>query len=132
MPKTATDGLEYLAPNDPADIAGGTKRLATTTQAAFDARDARLPYAMATGHVTITPNPNTPTGVHVDFPVGRFTVPPSVSVTPHSANVGEHVKGTSASAPTSTGMDIYIFRDNDANTGVDWIAVQMTPSSAEG
>lgn len=132
MPTTAPDGIEYLGPNDPADIAGGTKSVATTTQDALNTRFAPLPYAVATGHVTITPTPNVPTGVHVDFPAGRFTVPPVVSVTAYSANIGEHVKGVSASGPTSTGMDIYIYRDNDNNTGVDWIAIQMSPSSAEG
>lgn len=60
MPQTATDGIEYLGPNDPADIAGGTKMVATTTQAAIEDRHSRLPYAFASGRVTIDPIPDSP------------------------------------------------------------------------
>lgn len=87
------------------------------------------------GRVTITPSAvDTPTGVSVAFPVGRFTVAPRVMVTAATTVPGTAtgVKGVSASSASVDGVTIYLTRGSTTPTGVDWSAKQMTQTSADG
>lgn len=87
-----------------------------------------LPYAMARGRVTITPTAaGTATSATVSFPSGRFTEAPNVvaSVSSPNATVG-------VSAITTSGCTLTIIRNSTTNTVVQWDAVQMTESSADG
>lgn len=132
MPKTAKFEIEYLGPNDPADIAGGTKKVATGAEAAVEQATSLLPYATAGGRVSIKPTAEKPTSQHVHFPQGRFTVPPLVFINSRGGQPGSHVIEETADNVTATGFDAVLYRNNSTSTGLDWFAVQMQPASAEG
>jgi len=67
----------------------------------------------------------------VTFPVGRFSQPPLVTVTPHapSAGMGANITGKTASQMTVTFADGGGFVNNKS---FEWTARQMTPASAAG
>lgn len=90
----------------------------------FSDRTNDLPTAMTSGTVNITPVANTPTSVHVDFPPGFFASSPNVLVTANSAVPGDQLISASAANVTTSGCDIYIYRNNTTPTGVWWLAVQ--------
>lgn len=96
------------------------------------ARAARTPYAVAAGVVTIAGGSGTTTNQTVSFPVGRFTVPPIVTVTGASSVPGTIVLGVGVDQITKDDARIHVHRTNSTNTNVHWIAVQMTDSSAAG
>lgn len=94
---------------------------------------ARLPRAVAQGRVTITPTAaDTPIGVSVLFPAGRFTVAPRVQVTAESVTPGTAMKGVGYSSPSTTGATIYLTRTDLIATPVVWTATQMTATTADG
>lgn len=83
-----------------------------------------IPNRMASGWVTLTPVANTPTGVRVDFPVGRFTTTPAITVSAHTAVPGSSVDEVSHANQSATGFDAMIYRANDTSTTIHWIACQ--------
>lgn len=92
-----------------------------------------FPYGKAQGRVQITPSAaNTPTGVSVTFPVGRFTVAPRLQVTAATAVPGTVVTGVGYSGTTSAGTTVYVTRTDTTTTPVDWSAEQMLAGSADG
>lgn len=90
------------------------------------------PFAMAAGVVTVTVTAATSAGAPVTFPAGRFTVAPRVSL----EVVGSTFWVTSVSGKTATGMTATVrHADNNSTTNtvtVEWTAVQMTSTSADG
>jgi len=86
-----------------------------------------LPYRVAAGKVTMGSAAWTP----VTFPAGRFTQPPVVLVSPGSQGAYAAVKY----AVTTTGFNGGVIV---TNTGVliasvfDWVAIQMTSTTAPG
>lgn len=91
-----------------------------------------VPYAMSQGRSYVTPVPDEPTAVTVTFPAGRFTSIPRVQVTAASQFPGTQTLGVGTSGTTATGTTIYLTRTNDTETGIDWLAVQMTSGGADG
>lgn len=102
-----------------------------------------VPYAVAAGGLGFGNFSNQYyRGGHVTFPVGRFTVPPSVI-----SNLASAPGGSTGLVPrvlntTATGCDIYLYtatgQSITTNSGetpplwVNWIAIQMKPNTASG
>jgi hypothetical protein len=74
------------------------------------------------GTVSITPVVDTPTSVAVTFPV-TYTVSPSITVSASTTVPGSEVKEVSFANPSTTGMDIYLYRSTATTTGVRWQAI---------
>ena len=89
-----------------------------------------MPFAMAAGEVTITPVANTPTSVTVTFPAGRFTDAPRVVVTGRTTSTA--FVWASGGGATATSFTASLLRTNTTATALDWIAIQMTPTNANG
>lgn len=89
----------------------------------FDDRVAKLPTAMASGTVNITPVANTPTSIGITFPAGRFASAPVVTVTAATTVPGTQVTGVGVSNITSSGCDIFVTRTNTTVTIMNWMAV---------
>jgi hypothetical protein len=86
-----------------------------------------LPSRMRSGVMNITAVASTVVTVAITFPVGLFTVAPAVFTTANTSIPGDGSTGvveTSASAVTTTGCNISIFRKSAGSTGVWWLAVQ--------
>jgi hypothetical protein len=78
---------------------------------------------VASGSVNITPVANTPTGVNVAFPAGRFTATPDVVASANSTS--NAVTNVTAVSPSSTGVTIYLLRTNTTTTTCYWVAVNV-------
>lgn len=90
-----------------------------------------IPYAMASGRGTITGNGTLENSVDVTLPSGRFTVTPTITVT--STNRVLVAALASASSTTFTAYLRHISASTWTSTNsFHWVAVQMTPTSAEG
>jgi len=91
-----------------------------------------LPYATAAGVVTIPGGSGSRTSTQVDFPAGRFTVSPLVTMTYRGSATSGLEAGFGTYNISSTGFDAYMVRNSSTGAGFSWQAVQMTPTSAEG
>ncbi|MCQ9367945.1 hypothetical protein NQ036_06765 [Brevibacterium sp. 91QC2O2] len=90
-----------------------------------------VPYAMAAGTVNITPTaPNTPTGVTVKLPTGRFSVPPMVVLGVNATTISNVMVGSATN--TSTSITVYLRAPDSTNRWVNWSAIQMDSGSASG
>lgn len=89
-----------------------------------------IPYAVAAGRVTLTNNSAGTANATVTFPSGRFTVAPSVVVTPETT--GANTRAASVYSISASSMRVYMYSNNAATITVDWQAVQMTPTSVSG
>jgi hypothetical protein len=89
------------------------------------------PFSSAAGMVSIPGGSGTTTSATVTFPVGRFTVTPLVTLGVNTT-VPERILGPGYSGTSTTGMTIYLRRDNASATNVAWSAIQMTESDASG
>lgn len=78
--------------------------------------------AIESGRVDIPAVANTVTTLTVGFTVGRFEATPQVVVTPISGGPYTLVRECTVSNVTTTQFDINIYRTNDGNTGVYYIA----------
>lgn len=90
-----------------------------------------LPYATASGAVSITPVANSTVNVTVTLPAGRFTEIPNVFVSVDST-VPEQITGYSMSNVTTSSFRINLRRTNTTGTGIKWFAIQMTPTNTIG
>lgn len=91
------------------------------------------PFAMAAGEVVVTPTAaNTPTPVTVTLPVGRFTLPPTITATAVSIVPGTVVTGVGIGDRLATSFVLWLTRTNTTQTRMAWQAVQMGSGSASG
>ena len=82
-----------------------------------------LPFATATGKVTITPSAaNAPTSMTVTLPAGRFTDIPSLQATAHTS-LPERVS-VGVNNPSTSSFQVVITRTDTTATGVFWTATQ--------
>jgi hypothetical protein len=90
------------------------------------------PWAVSAGTSTMTGNANAFQSIAVTFPSGRFAEIPRVTATCRSSNL---LMATALSIST-TGFTMNLRHTNDAawstTHGADWIAMQMTSTSADG
>ncbi|CAN7242649.1 DUF859 family phage minor structural protein [Microbacterium sp. LjRoot45] len=96
---------------------------------------AHTAYAEAQGLVDITPSAaDTPTGVSIVFPVGRFNRAPRLQVTAATTVPGTAtgVKGVGYSGTSASGTTVYLTRGSTTTTPVAWHATQMFESSTDG
>jgi hypothetical protein len=96
-------------------------------QIMFDTQFNNLPSKMRSGVMNITAVANTVVTVPITFPVGFFTVPPALFTTANTSIPGDGATGvveTSASAVTTSGFNLSIYRKTAGSTGVWWLAVQ--------
>lgn len=115
MPATTSAGLPYPLDTDPlANIAVAIKNLAQALNDRVQAFE-----------VTITPVTNTATSRHVNFAV-PFAAPPVVTATAKSTVPGERVIEVGVANITTTGCDVFIYRNNTLATPVAVIAVPAT------
>lgn len=108
-----------------AETATGTDSVRAVTPAGLASLLSKLPKAMASGDVSITPVANSPTFQSVTFPAGRFTQTPNIQLTARSTVPGSSVVEVSHSNASPTGCDIYIYRVNTIPTTVDWLATEF-------
>ncbi|MCD7927364.1 MAG: gp58-like family protein [Oscillospiraceae bacterium] len=77
------------------------------------------------GSVKITPSAaDTPTCVVVTFD-NAFSSAPKVVATPYTTLPGTTVLGVGVAEPSTTGVTIYLTRDDTTETTVYWVAVQL-------
>jgi hypothetical protein len=90
------------------------------------------PFAVSTGTITLTGMTTATTKTAaVTFPSGRFNVAPNVQVTADSA-APDNVR-VSKSAVSASGFTVAGNRaDSGTTLTIDWVAIQMTSSSAAG
>lgn len=119
-------GLPYPDPADP--VAAG----ADAIRALAEAIEPRLPTGIAVGNVAF---PSTASGartsVEVTFPVGTFTVRPSVQITASSS--APDARPVSVSAPSAAGfIAVYANLGNEASgVGSYWTAISVPNSSVQ-
>ena len=89
---------------------------------------AALPFSMAAGTVTLSFS-GAPASASVTFPAGRFTHAPIVTATLGVASLGISLSATSV---TATGCTIGGSSSYTGSVPVQWVAVQMTPTSGTG
>ena len=90
------------------------------------------PYAMAAGQGGITVTQGSNASLVVSFPVGRFSVPPRVTLSQNGSN--PTLVNMIMGGVTASGFTVYASR-NAAGSGLayfDWQAIQMLPGSAGG
>ena len=95
-----------------------------------------LPLRVAAGMIAEDQNAQ-PYTKRVNFPAGRFTVPPIVTVTMANAASGTDGLQVVVSAVTTSYADIAFLKQAGATTQnrwctASWIAVQMTSATAAG
>lgn len=134
MPVTSPDNIWTPDSGDDYALTVDLARTADDVQEALNRRPAPgstnsgIPYRMAAGSFTVPAS-----GVStVTFPAGRFTVAPRVSVTVVGAPT--NVSVPHVGARTATGFEVRVFTLGAAQASamVEWIAVQMTPTSGAG
>ena len=89
-----------------------------------------MPYAMSSGSTTITTVANVPVSVTVTFPTGRFTQAPNCLATGNTASSAFVYAATGGA--TTTSFTVTALRGNAVTMSVDWVAIQMLPTSASG
>ena len=91
------------------------------------------------GSVSITPVASTPTSATITLNPSPFTVAPLVYTSAQTNVIGSTVLGTSASGVSTTDngrngfqtvFSVWVYRTNTSATVVNYLAIQMTPSSA--
>lgn len=92
-----------------------------------------LPWAMAAGSVLITGFTNGANkSATVTFPIGRFSEPPMVTLT-QGTGAPQNAMAAMSSPASTSGFTAYGWRSDSVTTmPVNWIAVQMTPTSGAG
>ncbi|MGW4784238.1 hypothetical protein [Streptomyces sp. NPDC004230] len=96
----------------------------------FDIGGILSPRSMAWGMVTITPSAaNTPTssvitGLNIRGNTFFAFTSPS-TVTPGSTTAANGVTGTGTSSVTSTGLTVWLTRQNTTATGVNWLVIGL-------
>ena len=140
MGTTPTYTWPYPELTDPPDGAGQIKALANAVDATIAALHGRLPYAMAAGKVTTTTaNGNNAQQVTVNFPAGRFSVAPIVTLAvlqiPSTSSM-QRTHEPFIYALSATAMSV---QQNNltgvnwtANFDIHWMAVQMLAGAAPG
>lgn len=118
MPANTAKGFPYPLPTDPlTNGATAIKNLATAV-------DTRL-GVLASGTVSVNVTTGgTPATVTVTFPVGRFTVAPTVVAGPLSSAANSNVQAAAAAA-TLTSVVISAVRATAGPQPVQWIASQV-------
>lgn len=147
MPTTAAGiwtpdaGDDYALTTDLAAMASSidnaiaAKVLVSTTAAttALTTHAATQAARMASGRITKTGGlaNGTGAGLTVQFPPGRFTVPPIVMLTTNRSRIGTAVHSIAAGS-----AHLYLENWSGGNETTDiiveWVAFQMTPTSATG
>ena len=142
MPDTGAPwALRFPAVGEQADVPADMGELAADVHEALTALAAEVdaipdpttpvPYRMAAGAVSM-PSVSAGTGatVQVTFPVGRFTVPPIVTV----ASMSSGYAAGSAGPPSATGFSarFWALQGTPSTPTVHWHAVQMTALAAAG
>jgi len=115
MPGTTASGYPYPLGTEP--VAQGDDAI----HALADKIEANL-RATAAGVVTITTVANTYTTVAVTFPVGRFTVAPTVVVSWTTNAHNTTMLGCAATSITAAGCNVGALRTSASPTQVAWIA----------
>lgn len=91
------------------------------------------------GAVSITPVANTPTSATITLNPSPFTVAPLVYTGANNAAIGSTLMGTSSSSSVTvdngrngfqTTFNVWVYRTNTSATVVNYLAIQMTPTSA--
>lgn len=85
----------------------------------------RMVPRIYTTSVTVSPTPNTPTSVTVNFPAGTFSSPPGIQVTPNTS--ASSVSLVSYTGVTTTSVNVWVLRTNASATAVSVTAVQTEP-----
>jgi hypothetical protein len=131
MPNTP-NGWPYPADTATPDVPRDIKALA-------DKLDAVAPTAQAAGLASVPANASGATStVAVTFPVGRFTVPPIVTVSLYGSTGGtQRYVPRVHTPPTASGFTAGIWASETTNNitnpmSVGWQAVQMDAASAAG
>ena len=93
------------------------ERTAAASAAASAAQLAMLPVRMACATVTAHPVANTPTSMRIDFPAGRFTEPPVVTISSDTWDV-------TAAGITENYFTAWIYKTTNTPALVHWIAIQ--------
>jgi|SRR5690625_1657297 len=93
-----------------------------------------VPYAMAAGQVVVEVAGATGGSTPVTFPPGRFSTTPRIQLTKASGGGAKYVPYSSSRSSSGFTAAVYA---GDGTSGtqtvvMDWIAVQMTPTSAGG
>lgn len=119
-------GYVAVAANATSIVAGNLTQAANTVQLA------NMPFAFAQGQGTVASSIGSGSSgnVNITFPTGRFTATPFLYVNPFSSRLTPSISTITSSGATvnfgnwSTGAA--------PATTFDWVAVQMTPTSATG
>lgn len=105
--------------------ANGTTGWSSWRQTVFLDRVSRLPKAMQSGVISVTPSAaNTPTFADINFTPGQFTAAPKVVASPVTTVPGTSVLGVGTDSITASGARICVTRSNTTATIVHWIAIQ--------
>ena len=114
--------------NVPADLASLAQQIETTLETVDPSRAAGLPRAMATGAgsvQTVSGTTVTATGT-VNFPAGRFTARPRVTLSIQGVFAGAVINVLSVSASNFTWrVTLSSNAGSVFSVSADWIAVQM-------
>jgi len=86
-----------------------------------------MPYAFACGNTSLNTSTET-----INFPVGRFTQTPIISIGMRTATLGRGVTVTAASTASFTVTGFVTTSGAATTTAFDWHAIQMTASSGAG
>jgi len=117
--------MPVIPPPPPGPIAGQPGHFAWTEWAEDALVSLSRTPAMAAGSVTVTGLvSNTPTSYALTFPVGRFSVAPTVVVGLNTTVPGTVVLGCAATSITATGCLLWVTRTTNSNTGLFWIAIE--------
>ena len=96
-------------------------------------------FTTYSGSVVITPVANTPTSATITLNPSPFTQSPLVYTSAVTTVIGSSVLGTASSSSSTvdngrngfqTTFNVWVYRVNTTTTTVNYMAVQMTPSSA--
>lgn len=93
----------------------------------------QAPYAMAAGSVSLKRTSEPVRSATVTLPVGRFTVPPLITLTPLSTSP-QDLLGPSHGSVSESSFTVYLINDKSTvvSVAVHWHAIQMTPTSRAG
>lgn len=103
--------------------------------------EAAVPHAAAAGQATIagtTLASGAAANVAITFPTSRFSVAPIVTATVASAQAGTATLVARVISITTSGASVYVYNAGASSVTfsgsllVNWAAVQMTPSAANG
>jgi hypothetical protein len=126
---TTTRGAQYVFRNSSAAVAASYRQLIADPGPHTPWAGGSGPYAQQAGTVTLNAATNPTASVQVNFPAGRFTQAPRVTVSPQTPSMSIGVQSATTSAAVFIGRNVATFTSTFT---CHWIAVQGLSTDSDG